>query len=43
LSGAALAAWAWEELLSGANRVRRALGAAGFTHVVAKLGMAFGA
>jgi len=37
---AGLAAWAWEELFSGANWVRRALGAAGFIYVVAKLGVA---
>jgi hypothetical protein len=40
---AGLAAWAWEEMVSGANWVRRALGAAGFIYVVAKLGAAFGA
>jgi hypothetical protein len=40
---AGLAAWAWEELVSGATWVRRALGAAGFIYVVAKLGAAFGA
>ena len=40
---ASLAAWAWEELLSGANWLRRALGAAGLVYVVAKLGAAFGA
>jgi hypothetical protein len=38
-----LAVWAWEEMVSGANWVRRALGAAGFLYVVAKLGAALGA
>jgi hypothetical protein len=38
---AGLAAWAWEELISGANWVRRALGAAGLIYVVAKLAAAF--
>jgi hypothetical protein len=37
---AGFAAWTWEELFSGANWVRRALGAAGFIYVVAKLGVA---
>ena len=40
---AGLAAWAWQELVSGANWFRRALGAAGLVYVVAKLGAAFGA
>jgi hypothetical protein len=40
---AGLAVWAWEELASGANWFRRALGAAGLVHVVARLGAAFGA
>jgi hypothetical protein len=40
---AGLAAWAWEELVSGANWVRRALGAAGLIYVVAKLGATLGA
>src|SRR5687768_11384639 len=31
---AGLAAWAWEELVSGVNWVRRALGAAGLIYVV---------
>src|SRR5690348_13368583 len=38
-----LVAWAWEELVSGANWLRRALGAAGLVYVVAKLGAALGA
>jgi hypothetical protein len=40
---AGLATWAWEELVSGANWFRRALGAAAFVYVVAKLGVALGA
>jgi hypothetical protein len=40
---AGLAAWAWEELVSGANWVRRALGAAGLIYVVAKVGATLGA
>jgi hypothetical protein len=40
---AGLAAWAWEELVSGANWVRRALGAAGLIYVVAKLAATLGA
>jgi hypothetical protein len=40
---AGLAAWAWEELVSGANWFRRALGGAGLLYVVAKLGAASGA
>ncbi len=31
---AGLAAWAWEELVSGVNWVRRALGAGGLVYVV---------
>ena len=38
-----LAAWAWEELASGANWVRRALGAGGLVYVVVKVGAALGA
>ena len=34
---------AWEELVSGANWVRRALGAAGLIYVVAKVGATLGA
>jgi hypothetical protein len=34
---AGLAPWAWEELVSGVNWVRRALGAAGLIYVVGKL------
>src|SRR5689334_18070368 len=37
---AGLAAWAWEELASGANWLRRALGAVGLIAVVAALGAA---
>lgn len=33
-----LAAWAWAELASGANWVRRALGAAGLVYVIVKVG-----
>jgi hypothetical protein len=40
---AGLAAWAWEELASGTNWFRRALGAAGFVYVVVKVGVALGA
>ncbi len=40
---AGLAAWAWEELASGANWVRRSLGAAGLVYVVAMVGSALGA
>jgi hypothetical protein len=36
---AGLAAWSWEELASGANWLRRALGVAGIVFVVGKLGM----
>ena len=32
-----LAAWAWQEIDDGANRARRAIGAAGFVFVVAKI------
>jgi hypothetical protein len=38
----ALSAWGWEELTSGANWVRRALGAAGFLYAVIKVGVALG-
>lgn len=34
------AAWAWEELESGVNWVRRVLGAAGLVYVVVKIGEA---
>jgi hypothetical protein len=37
---AGLAAWAWEELVSGVNWVRRALGAAGLIYVVGKVAAA---
>ena len=37
---AGLAAWAWEELLSGVNWVRRALGAGGLIYVVDKVARA---
>jgi len=37
---AGLAAWAWEELVSGVNWVRRALGAAGLLYVVDKVAAA---
>ena len=40
---AGLAAWAWEELVSGVNWVRRGLGAAGLIYVVDKVGAALGA
>jgi len=40
---AGLAAWAWEELVGGANWVRRALGAGGLVYVVVKVGAALGA
>ena len=36
----ALAAWAWEELATGVNWVRRALGCAGLVYVVVKIGEA---
>lgn len=39
---AGLAAWAWGELAGGANRVRRALGAAGIVYVVIEVGAALG-
>jgi hypothetical protein len=35
---AGLSAWAWEEVVAGANLFRRALGAAAFGCVVARLG-----
>ena len=38
-----LAAWAYGELASGVNWVRRALGAAGLLYVVLKVGGALGA
>jgi hypothetical protein len=38
----ALTAWAWEELTSGVNWARRALGAAGLVYVVLKVGAALG-
>jgi hypothetical protein len=38
-----LAVWAWGELASGVNRVRRAIGAAGLVYVVIKVGAALGA
>jgi hypothetical protein len=37
---AGLAAWAWEELVSGVNWVRRALGAGGLFYVVDKVAAA---
>ena len=37
---AGLAAWAWQELVSGVNWVRRALGAAGLIYVVDKVAAA---
>jgi hypothetical protein len=37
---AGLTAWAWEELASGVNWLRRSLGAAGLVYVVVKLGAA---
>jgi hypothetical protein len=40
---AALAAWAWEELATGTNWARRAIGAAGLVFVVLKVGTALGA
>ena len=40
---AGLAASAWEELVSGVNWVRRALGAAGLFYVVDKVAAALGA
>ena len=40
---AGLAAWAWGEVASGDNWVRRALGVAGFAYVVIKVGAALGA
>ena len=38
-----LSAWAWEELSSGANWVRRSLGAAGLVYLVIEVGRALGA
>jgi hypothetical protein len=38
-----LTAWAYEELASGVNWVRRVYGAAGLLYVMAKLGAALGA
>ena len=38
----ALSAWGWEESMSGANWVRRSLGAAGLVYVVIKVGGALG-
>jgi hypothetical protein len=38
-----LAAWAWAEVVGGANWVRRALGVAGLVYVVVKVGAALGA
>ncbi len=40
---AGLAAWAWAELVGGANWVRRAVGAGGLVYVVVKVGAALGA
>ena len=37
---AGLAAWAWEELVSGVNWVRRAVGACGLIYVVEKVAAA---
>jgi hypothetical protein len=37
---AGLVAWAWAEVLSGVNVVRRVLGIAGLVYVVAKVGAA---
>jgi hypothetical protein len=39
---AGLAAWAWGELVDGANWVRRAIGAAGLVYVVVQVGAAVG-
>jgi hypothetical protein len=38
-----LAVWAWGELASGVNWVRRAIGAAGLVYVVIKVATALGA
>lgn len=38
-----LAAWAWQELASGVNWFRRALGVASLVYVTAKVGVALGA
>ena len=40
---AGLAAWAWEEMVSGVNWLRRVLGLAGLVYVVVKLGVLLGA
>lgn len=40
---AGLAAWAWAELASGDNGVRRALGLGGLLYVIMKVGIALGA
>jgi hypothetical protein len=40
---AGLAAWAWSELASGVNWVRRAIGVAGLVYVVVKVAAALGA
>jgi hypothetical protein len=40
---AGLAAWAWAELATGDNWVRRALGVGGLLYVVIKIGIALGA
>jgi hypothetical protein len=39
---AGLAAWAWEELVSGVNWVRRTLGAIGLIYILVKLAAALG-
>ena len=36
-----LSAWAWAELVDGANWFRRALGAAGLVYVVVRVGVAY--
>lgn len=38
-----LAAWAWQEMASGANWARRTFGVAGLAYVVVKVGAALGA
>jgi hypothetical protein len=40
---AGLAAWAWGELASGVNLVRRTIGAVGLVYVVVRVGQALGA
>jgi len=40
---AGLAAWAWAELATGDNLVRRALGVGGLVYVVINIGIALGA